>query len=76
MGLFGTSLDKHLKQAMKELEKYEKKTDTDVTVVVEERRQKSGRSKIKCPKCNTPRLMDLGATTDSCSCDFHVSFPD
>jgi len=76
MGLFGTSSDKHLKRAMKELEKYEKKTDTDVTVVIEERRQKSGRSKIMCPKCKSPRLIDLEATTDSCSCEFHISFPD
>jgi len=76
MGLFGTSSDKHLERAMKELEKYEDKTNTDVTVVVEERNQKSGRTKIQCPNCNTPRLMDLGATTDSCTCDFHVTFPD
>jgi len=39
MGLFGTSSDKHLERAMKELEKYEQKTNTDVTVVVEERNQ-------------------------------------
>jgi len=76
MGLFSKPPNKHLKRAMKELEKYEAKTSTDVTVVVEERNQKSGRSKIQCPKCNTPRLMDLGATTDSCTCDFHVTFPD
>ena len=78
MGLFGSSPEPetHLKQGIAELEKYEDKTENTVTVIVEESHLKDGRSKIYCPDCNKPRVMDLEATSDSCSCEVQVSFPD